>query len=164
LSGVSYVIGTAGSLAFLLALAGLVLPYNLAILVRLAWLVCLVFLVSLVLLVVWHFRWLWQVWCCLVFWQYWSVWLAGVSDVTGVTGDLAILLILAGLVLPRILVKLLFLVTLVEAITYTLSTSGICFAKHPYFWGNPQCNTMFMSYSGNSGKTSLEWYKLNCCT
>jgi hypothetical protein len=64
LSGVSDVIGTAGSLAFLLAPAGLVLPFNLAVLVRLA---RLVFLVSLVLLVVWHFRWLWQVWCCLVF-------------------------------------------------------------------------------------------------
>jgi hypothetical protein len=37
--------------------------------------------------------------------------LAGVSDVTGVTGvagDLALLLVLAGLVLPCILVKLLF--------------------------------------------------------
>jgi hypothetical protein len=34
--------------------------------------------------------------------------LAGVSDVTGVTGDLAFLLVLAGLVLPCILVKLLF--------------------------------------------------------
>jgi hypothetical protein len=48
--------------------------------------------------------------------------LAGVSDVTGVTGDLAFLLVLAGLVLPCTLVKLLFLVILVEAITYTLST------------------------------------------
>jgi hypothetical protein len=65
LSGVSDVTGTAGSLAFLLALAGLVLPFNLAVLVRLAWLVCLVFLVSQVIL---HFCWFWQVWCCLVFW------------------------------------------------------------------------------------------------
>jgi hypothetical protein len=88
--------------------------------------------------------------------------LAGMSvftGVTGVAGDLALLLVLAGVVLPCSMVKLLFLVTLVEAITYTLSTLGKFVAKHPYFCGNPQCNIMFISYSGDSGKTSLEWYK-----
>jgi hypothetical protein len=95
-------------------------------------------LVSLVLLVILHFCWFWQVWCCRVFWQYWSVWLGWCADVTGVTGvagDLAFLLVLAGLVLPCILVKLLFLVTLVEAITYTLSTLRIFVCKTPMFLG-----------------------------
>jgi hypothetical protein len=56
-----------------------------------------------------------------------------VSDVTGVTGELAFLLVLAGLVLPCILVKLLFLVNRVEAITYTLSI--VCFCKTPILLG-----------------------------
>jgi hypothetical protein len=56
--GVSGFTGTAGSLAFPLALAGLVLPCILAVLVSLAWLVYLMLLVSLVIL---HFCWFWQV-------------------------------------------------------------------------------------------------------
>jgi hypothetical protein len=52
---------------------------QLAELVSLVQLACLVALMSLmslmslVLLVVWHFCWLWQVWCCLVFWLGWCV-------------------------------------------------------------------------------------------
>jgi hypothetical protein len=56
------------------------------------------------------------------------------SDGTGVTRDLALLLVLAGLVLPCDLVNC-CLVTLVQAITYTLSTLGNIVAKHLFFCG-----------------------------